>query len=157
MTHLVYLAALALDEEETCANAAATDPAAGRISQDGRPHLSAGFLADDQGVGTLDPSIAAACLYNDCDSETVQWALARLGPQPLVTLQQKPATVAWRAKPSTYVVCANDLAIHPDLQRILAKRCTNSTEWASDHSPFLSQPDRLARLLHELAVSPAAN
>jgi pimeloyl-ACP methyl ester carboxylesterase len=155
VAHLVYLCALALDADETCADAAATEAAAAGICHQGRPDLSSGFIPDNQGVITLDPSAAKACLYNDCDPETVEWALARLGPQPLVTLQQKPASVAWRAKPSTYVVCANDLAIHPDLQRILAKRCTHSTEWDSDHSPFLSQPDRLAELLRDLAVSAA--
>ena len=148
VAHLVYLCALALDEDETCASAASAEAAAAGISHEGRPDLGAGFIPNDQGGVTLDRSVAAACLYNDCDPETAKWALVRLGAQPLVTLQQAPSRVAWRVKPSTYIVCANDLAIHPDLQRILAKRCTNSTEWDSDHSPFLSQPDRLAATLH---------
>jgi pimeloyl-ACP methyl ester carboxylesterase len=152
VAHLVYLCALALDEVETCASAASAEVAAAGISHEGRPDLGAGFIPDDQGGVTLDRSVAAACLYNDCDPDTVNWALDRLGAQPLVTLQQAPSRVAWWAKPSTYIVCANDLAIHPDLQRILAKRCTNSTEWHSGHSPFLSQPDRLAATLRLLAV-----
>jgi pimeloyl-ACP methyl ester carboxylesterase len=153
VAYLVYLCALALNEDETCARAAMAETANAPISYDGRPDLSAGFLADEPGAVTLDPVVAAACLYNDCDPETVDWALARLGAQPLVTLQQSSPIVAWRAKPSTYIVCANDLAIHPDLQRILAKRCTHTAEWDSGHSPFLSQPDRLADFLGALAVS----
>jgi pimeloyl-ACP methyl ester carboxylesterase len=153
VSHLVYLCALVLDENESCASAAAAETASHPISHEGRPDLGSGFIPDGQGAVTLDRSVAAACLYNDCDPETVDWALARLGPQPLVTLQQTPTTVAWRATPSTYIVCANDMAIHPDLQRILARRCTNSAEWQSGHSPFMSQPDRLAGLVRALAVS----
>jgi pimeloyl-ACP methyl ester carboxylesterase len=153
VAHLVYLCALVLDEGESCVSAAAAEAAAAQISHDGRPNLGGGIIADEHGAGTLDPSVAAACLYNHCDAGTVAWALDRLGPQPLVTLQQPPTAVAWRAKPSTYVVCSDDMAIHPDLQRILAKRCTHHTEWDSDHSPFLSEPDRLVDALEELAFA----
>jgi pimeloyl-ACP methyl ester carboxylesterase len=151
--HLVYLCAFALAENETCVSAAATEAAAAAISHAGRPDLSAGIIRTDPGMVSLEPSVAAACLYNACDPDTANWALDRLGPQPIVTLRQAPTTVAWRVKPSTYVVCANDQTIHPDLQRIMAQRCTGYTEWDSDHSPFLSQPDRLAALLIDLAVS----
>ena len=153
VAHLVYLCALVLDEGESCASAAAAEAETAQIVHDGRPNLNAGIIADENGAGSLDPAVAAACFYNDCDAETVEWALARLGPQPLITLQQNPAAVAWRDRPSTYVVCANDMGIHPDLQRILARRCTDSVEWYSDHSPFLSQPDRLADTLRDLVLA----
>ncbi|MFI5041977.1 MAG: alpha/beta fold hydrolase [Acidimicrobiales bacterium] len=64
--------------------------------------------------------------------------------------RQCPANL-WRAKPSTYVVCADDMAVHPDLQRIMARRCGTVLEWPTDHSPFLSRPDLVAGLLVELA------
>jgi pimeloyl-ACP methyl ester carboxylesterase len=148
--HLVYLCALALDEDETCASAAAAEAAA-TISHDGRPDLSAGLIFDDHDLVTVDRSAAAICLYNDCDPETANGALDQLGPQPLATLHQKPTAVAWRSRSSTYVVCSKDLTMHPDLQRILAERCTASIEWNSGHSPFLSQPDLLACFLGQLA------
>jgi pimeloyl-ACP methyl ester carboxylesterase len=64
--------------------------------------------------------------------------------------------VAWRTKPSTYVVCANDQAIHPVLQRILARRCVTAVEWPTGHAPFLSRPDLVAGLLADLATRPGA-
>jgi hypothetical protein len=64
--------------------------------------------------------------------------------------------VAWRTKPSTYVVCANDQAIHPVLQRILARRCVTAVEWPTGHAPFLSRPDLPAGLLAGLATRPGA-
>jgi pimeloyl-ACP methyl ester carboxylesterase len=155
VARLVYLSALALDGHETCTGAAADEAAAADISHEGRPDLGAALTSDGQGAVTVERGAAAACFYKQCDSETVEWALDQLGPHRLVALEQRPDAVAWRIKPSTYIVCTEDLVVHPDLQRILARRCTNSIEWDSDHSPFLSHPDRLARALHELAVSAA--
>jgi pimeloyl-ACP methyl ester carboxylesterase len=154
VSRLVYLCALALDGDETCGSAAAHESARSGISQTGRPDLVAAIIADDQGMMTLEPSAAAACLYNRCDGDTTEWALARLGAQPFAAFDQTPARVAWRVKPSTYVVCSDDMAVHPDLQRVLAERCTDSVEWDADHSPFLSCPDRLSNFLADLA-SPA--
>jgi pimeloyl-ACP methyl ester carboxylesterase len=80
-----------------------------------------------------------------------------LGDQSLLALRQSADAVAWRTTPSYYVVCGQDVALHPGLQRILAERCTESTEWATGHSPFLSQPDRVADLLCELAARTGEN
>jgi pimeloyl-ACP methyl ester carboxylesterase len=81
----------------------------------------------------------------------VAWALANLGPQPMENFGQTPSAVAWRERPSTYVVCAEDMVVHPDLQAQLAKRCTQTYVWPTSHSPFASEPERLSRLLVELA------
>jgi len=153
VVHVVYLCAFAIDETESCATAGAADPEVAAISHEGRPDLGAAMQVDrTDGSVTLDPALAPACLYNDCDPETVAWALARLGPESLVSLRQSPTAVAWRTTPSTYVVCADDQAVHPDLQRLLARRCTAAVEWPADHSPFLSFPDLVADLLADLAA-----
>lgn len=142
--HLVYLSGLALDEGETC-QAAAVDEAAD-LSHAGRPNLGASLASHDDGTTTLLPT-AAACLYQDCSPADVAWAMSQLGPQPMLNLSQTPRAIAWREKPSTYVVCAQDQTVHPDLQRILARRCTSRVEWPTGHSPFLSQPERVVDLL----------
>ncbi len=147
---LVYVAAFVLDAGESCMSAA-TDSAASQLSYEGRPDLGSGLIGSPDGSVILDPSAAATCLYNHCDEQTVAWALERLGPQPLVTLQQAPAAVAWRSRPSTYIVCRDDMIVHPDLQRIMARRCGSVVEWESDHSPFLCRPELVAGLLVELA------
>jgi pimeloyl-ACP methyl ester carboxylesterase len=148
--HLVYIAAFALDTDESCGSAAFAQ--AEGISHEGRPNLETGFVEGPGETVTLDPLVAAMCLYNDCDGDTVAWALARLGPQPRATLVQTPNTVAWRAKPSTYLVCGDDMVVHPDLQRLLAARCSVGAEWPTGHSPFLSRPDLVAGLIAELAL-----
>jgi pimeloyl-ACP methyl ester carboxylesterase len=151
VAEVVYLAALALDADEMCATAAADEARAARIDHTGRADLGAGFVPTGDGSVTLDPVVAVDALYNHCDRESIDLALARLGPQPLATFQQTPDAVAWRTRPATYVVCTDDRAIHPDLQRILARRCGTSTEWDTDHSPFLSRPDLVIELLRDRA------
>jgi pimeloyl-ACP methyl ester carboxylesterase len=150
--HLVYIAAMALDAGETCISIMADQSKAAGISHHGRPNLTSGSTEGPPGSIVLDPTAAAQCLYNGCDEAAVAWALARLGPQPLATMQQAPRAVAWQAKPSTYVVCRDDLAVHPDIQRIMALRCTTSVEWPTDHSPFLCRPELVSELLVGLAV-----
>jgi pimeloyl-ACP methyl ester carboxylesterase len=152
VSHLVYLCAMALDAGETCMSAAVGWPGAAEISHDGRPDFGSGMVVSDDGVVNLEPSMAAAALFNRCDPDTTAWAVSRLGPQPLITLQQAPDAVAWRNRPSTYVVCADDQIVHPELQRLMAKRCAGMTvEWESDHSPFFSHKERLIDLLADLA------
>jgi pimeloyl-ACP methyl ester carboxylesterase len=147
--HIVYLCALALDAGETC-NRAAVDQTKG-LSYEGRPKLGAAIKPLGDGTALIEPELAGQCLYNGVDEHTVSWALAHLCPQPLENLSQEPKAVAWREKPCTYVVCSDDMAIHPGLQRILAKRCTHSVEWQTSHSPFASHPELVANLVAGLA------
>ena len=147
--HLVYLCALALDGSESCVSAAAGELAG--LSHEGRPSLGDAWVSHPDGTTTMTAEGAAACLYNDCDTEATTWAVARLGPQPMGNFGQSPAAVGWRQRPSTYVVCTEDQAIHPGLQEALARRCTNRVVWPAGHSPFLSHPELVSALLVELA------
>ena len=54
----------------------------------------------------------------------------------------KVGGVAWKSKPSWYIVAKNDRTVHPDMERFVAKRMgATATEVASSHVPMLSQPD----------------
>jgi pimeloyl-ACP methyl ester carboxylesterase len=49
--------------------------------------------------------------------------------------------IAWKSKPSWYVLATEDHTVHPDLQRWLSKRMGATViEVASSHVPMLSQP-----------------
>jgi pimeloyl-ACP methyl ester carboxylesterase len=149
---LVFVAALVLDAGESCMEAALGGSEAAGISWEERPNLAEGFIVGSDDTVTLDPKIAAVCLFNDCDDQTVEWALEHLGPHPFGNLRQRPRRISWRTKPSTYVVCSDDLAVHPDLQRVLAKRCTSSIEMRTGHSPFLSRPELIVAILENVAT-----
>jgi pimeloyl-ACP methyl ester carboxylesterase len=147
--HLAYLCAFALDEGESCQRAATAE--AKSLDHTGRPNLGRAMVDQGDGLVGIEPTFAAQCFYNDCDEATRGWAVARLGPQSAAALADTPMAIAWRAKPSTYVVCVDDLIVHPGLQRLLGARCTSSVEWPTGHSPFLSQPTLVADLLVGLA------
>ncbi len=149
--HLVYLCAFAIDAEESCMAAAVQESKGLAISYDDRPNLADALVFGSDDTVTVTAEGAAECFYNDCDDTVTVAAVARLGPQPSGTLGDTPAAVAWRERPSTYVVCTEDLAVHPELQRVMARRCTQSVDWPTSHSPFLSAPGRVADLLASLA------
>ncbi len=149
--HLVYLCAFALDKGESSARAAVDEPDAASISHAGRPNLGHTMVTSDEGTSTLTREGARACLYADVDDATFAWAFPRLGPHRNDALGASPHEIAWRVKPSTYVVCTEDQGVHPDLQRIMARRCTESVEWPVGHSPFANRPDLVADLLVDLA------
>jgi pimeloyl-ACP methyl ester carboxylesterase len=142
---LVYLCAFNLDDGECCA-AAAPD-----IQAPAHDLVDALQFSDDGAVVTFDPDRAADVFYGACSPEDAAWATGQLGAHPLVTLNDTPSAVAWHTKPSTYVVCTEDNAVHPELQRVLATRATNTIEWEADHAPFLSRPELAAALLIDLA------
>jgi pimeloyl-ACP methyl ester carboxylesterase len=149
--HLVFLCAFAIDENESCVNAASDEPDVTSISHQGRPNLGAAMIQHDDGTSTLTREGARSCLYSDVDDVTFEWAYSQLRAQCTDSLSARPKEVAWRTKPSTYVVCSEDQAVHPDLQRIMARRCTETIEWPTGHSPFANRPDLVADLLIGLA------
>jgi pimeloyl-ACP methyl ester carboxylesterase len=148
--HLVFLAALMLDEGESCSQSVTPPPTGtpGRESE-----LAAAMRFSDDGAAvSIDPVAGRTIFFHDCTDVDTDWAIARLGPQPAITLQQPVPAPAWRDLPSTYVVCTDDQAIPMWMQYAFAARATNSVEWPTSHSPFLSQPDLLVELLADLAA-----
>jgi pimeloyl-ACP methyl ester carboxylesterase len=149
--HLVYLAALMPDEGESCSTSIPA-PADG-VPRPGSELGPAMQFSDDGTTVTIDPLLGRGIFYADCSDDDVDWAMARLGPHPAITLQQPVSVAAWRTVPSTYVVCDDDRAIAPWMQRVFATRATHAVEWRTSHSPFLSQPGLVVELLAGLAVA----
>jgi pimeloyl-ACP methyl ester carboxylesterase len=144
---LVYLASFNLDDGESVMSAAVAESEDGGLDHSGRPDVLAHLCVAEDGTSTVDAEGARILFYNDCRPEAADWAVERLGPHPMATMSQCPNAVAWRHRPSVYVVCSLDNIVHPDLQRILARRADHVVEWPTGHSPFLSRPDLVADLL----------
>ena len=65
---------------------------------------------------------------------------------------QKLDGVAWRSKPSSYIVATKDRTVQPELQRFVAKRMgATTTEVASSHVPMLSHPDLVINVIRAAA------
>lgn len=143
VAHLVYLAAFCPDEGETVMGLA--------TSVDERGDLARAMRIGDDGQITLDATLLDEALYADCDPDDVAVVARSLGPQPAVTFRQPLAAAGWKERPSTYVVCTDDRAVPPPLQRTMAARCGRTIELASSHSPFLSHVDDVVAVLAPLA------
>jgi pimeloyl-ACP methyl ester carboxylesterase len=136
---LVYLAAFQLDEGESVSRVLPDLP---------ETRLAEAMRVDGDEVD-VDRDLGARLLYSDAPPDVATAAAARLRPVGRRLFRGTPAEVAWRTVPSTYVVCADDEAVHPELQRALARRATRSAEWPGGHSPLLTRPQQVAHLVAE--------
>jgi pimeloyl-ACP methyl ester carboxylesterase len=105
--------------------------------------------------GYFEAAQAVEALYGDVEPSLAQRSVARLGRQSLASVTQPLTQAAWRTVPSTYILCEQDMAIPLPLQEAMATRAERAVRLRSGHSPFLSQPAELARVLRqELALHP---
>jgi pimeloyl-ACP methyl ester carboxylesterase len=72
---------------------------------------------------------------------------------PAADLFSRNATgVAWKSKPSWYIVANHDRTVQPELERFLAKRMGASTHALdSSHVPMLSHPDFVIDIIRAAA------
>jgi len=100
---------------------------------------------------SIDPAHLRAVFYHDCDPELARWAQNQLVDQPLAPLGTplKLSAERFGSVPKDGIVCLQDRAITPELQRqmYLDGQCDEIFELDSGHSPFLSMPEQLAKLL----------
>ncbi len=100
----------------------------------------------------LKPGLAKELFYHDCSSDIAEQAADRLCSQsglPIVQFARITSKGA-ASRPMTYIECLQDRVVSPSLQ----KRMQNHAPFKqvltidSSHSPFLSQPQALAEMLH---------
>jgi pimeloyl-ACP methyl ester carboxylesterase len=128
---LVYIAALGPDETETSQGIQAKFP-----TTDVFKNID---VAD--GRVWLKPGTGVPCFAGDLSAEEQGVVYATHFAPAADLFTQKLDGIAWRSKPSWYIVGAEDRAVHPDLQRFCAKRMGATTvEVKSSHVPMLSQP-----------------
>lgn len=138
--HLVYLAAFVLDAGESAASR-------GGASE----QLKDAVVVEPNGSTTLRPDLAIDTLYGDCPEPLAVQAVGLLRAQAPGCGRGVPRHHSWKKTPSTYVICAQDRAIDPGLQRTMASRCTDVRAWQTGHSPFVGRPDLIVELLRELS------
>jgi len=136
---LVYIAALAPDEDETVAQVFYRDES----------HPKAPKLAPDAGgfIWMSDESFTQAFAQN---ASPEQIALCRAVQRPISvnSVQEPIASPAWKTKPAWYLLAEEDRMINPKTQRFMAERM-NATirSVAVDHTPLLTAPDKAAGII----------
>lgn len=142
--HVVYVSAFALDHGESVVTNDLTGGEAGSVLEQ--------WLRFEDDLIFIDPAEAAIdAFFHDCEPAIARAAVSQLRPQSIAAMGGVPRAVAWRDRPSTYVLCTDDRAVAPALQRSAAARTKHVIELPSSHSPFLSRPGEIADLLGELA------
>jgi pimeloyl-ACP methyl ester carboxylesterase len=84
------------------------------------------------------------------DAATRTGAWERVTAQSAAAFGTPTTRAAWRRRPSTYLVCAEDRSTSVALQRAHAARATRSIDLPTGHHPFLSRPDLVADRLVEV-------
>src|SRR5260370_2680934 len=140
---LVYIAAFALDEGESCAS----------IEQS-LPQASKAFKPDSNGNWWIDQEHFAADFAADIPPEKAAFmALSQL-PISTDSFTHKVTNPAWKTKPTWYMVATADRSINPDQERMMAKRANAKTvEVNASHVAYMSYPKETAKLIEEAATS----
>jgi pimeloyl-ACP methyl ester carboxylesterase len=136
---LVYIAALAPDADETSQSQQQKFPTTDVLAHievaDGRVWLrpeAVQFFAGDLSE----------------QEQKLVWATHFAPAADLFT--QKVDGVAWRSKPSAYIVATQDHTVQPELERFVAKRMgATTTEVASSHVVMLSHPKVVIDVIRE--------
>ena len=128
---LVYVAALAPDEDETS-----------QRQQDRFPITEVFSHIEVAGGRVWMLPSGIECFAGDLSQHEKRFLWATQAPPASDLFTQKVDGVAWRSKPSSYLVAKNDRTLDPELQRLVARRMRATTyEVASSHVPMLSRPD----------------
>lgn len=139
---LVFVAGIIGSPGMSLADLATTD--ADRDQDLGRQSLD----FNDAGLFRFSRAGAMRVLFHDCDPAAAEVAFVRLRFQK--SLWNEVANFQdWRAEEIVSVVCAEDRVVNPSWGRRVSKERlgVDALELASGHSPWLSQPDALARML----------
>jgi pimeloyl-ACP methyl ester carboxylesterase len=138
---LVYIAALAPDDGETSQSQQEKFPLTDVFKYvevaDGRVWLKRDGIA---------------CFAGDLSEQEQQlvWA-THYAPAADLFSRNAPG-VAWKSKPSWYIVANQDRTVQPDLERFLARRMNATTRAVdSSHVPMLSQPSVVIDIIRAAA------
>ena len=143
---LVYIAAFALDEGESCAS----------IEQ-ALPPSSNAFESDGNGNWWVDQAQFADAFAADLPPEKAWFMAVSQVPISTDAFTHKVTNPAWKNKPTWYMVATEDRSINPDQERMMAKRANAKTvEVKASHVAYISCPKETAELIEEAAASAPA-
>jgi pimeloyl-ACP methyl ester carboxylesterase len=140
---LVYIAAFALDEGESCAS----------IEQ-ALPQASKAFKPDSNGNWWIERDHFAADFAADIPPAESHYMAISQVPISTDSFTHKVTSPAWKTKPTWYMVATADRSINPDQERMMAKRANAKTVAVNaSHVAYMSHPKETAKLIEEAATS----
>jgi len=146
---LVFLTAFLPSPGRSANDQRGTEPIDGRV-----PPKTAEWtdLGDD--VWAVGPNTATELFFQDASPAAARWATRRLRPQSYRVMNETTPLVAWPEVESRSIVCRDDRALNPDWARVASRDRlgVEPIELDGGHSPFLTRPAELARVLATLAA-----
>jgi pimeloyl-ACP methyl ester carboxylesterase len=140
---LVYIAAFALDEGESCASV-----------EQALPQASKAFKPDANNNWWIEEKHFAADFAADIPKEKAEFMAISQVPISTDSFTHAVRNPAWKTKPTWYMVATEDRSINPDQERMMAKRANAKTvEVKSSHVAYMSHPKETAKLIEEAAIS----
>jgi pimeloyl-ACP methyl ester carboxylesterase len=140
---LVYIAAFALDDGESCAS----------IEQ-ALPQASKAFKPDSDGNWWIEQAHFAADFAADIPPSVSHFMAISQVPISTDSFTHKVTKPAWKTKPSWYMVATEDRSINPEQERMMAKRAHATTvEVKASHVAYMSHPKEAAKLIEEASAT----
>jgi pimeloyl-ACP methyl ester carboxylesterase len=144
---LVYIAAFALDDGESCAS----------IEQ-ALPQASKAFKPDSNGNWWIEQAHFAADFAADIPPAVSHFMAVSQVPISTDSFTHKVTNPAWKAKPTWYMVASADRSINPEQERMMAKRAHATTvEVNASHVAYMSHPKEAAKLIEQAAAAVPAS
>jgi len=141
---LVYVAAFGPDQGEAVGELGKAYPP---------PPALAAPIVDKQGFMSLPTDAVVKHFASDLPASEARVLAATQGPIAVSAFGAHVSGVAWKTKPSWFIVCKLDSAIAPDEERFFAKRMkATTTELSTSHVPMLSQPKAVAAVIMDAAT-----
>jgi len=141
---LVYVAAFAPDQGEAVGDLGKAYPP---------PPALAAPIVDKEGFLSLSTDAVVKHFASDLPASEARVVAATQGPIAGSAFGAKVSGVAWKTKPSWYIVSKLDGAIAPDEERFFAKRMkATTTELSTSHVAMLSQPKAVAAVIMDAAA-----
>ena len=136
---LVYIAAFALDNDESVSSLLKASPPGAPVPP---------ILPPQDGYLFLDQAKFPASFAADVDAEKAAFMADSQVPWGLEALNGTIGEAAWRTKPSWYLIATEDKMIPPPAQRSMAKRAGSTVvEARGSHAIYMSQPDAVATVI----------
>ena len=137
---LVYVAAYAPDQSETVPSVSEKAPATQLTN----------FVQKTDGFLTLSKEGVTKAFANGLPSDEQNMIFCVQQPASENVFKGVASHVAWKQKPSWYVVAADDHTINPDLERLMAERAkAKTTTVKSPHVAMIARPKEVLAVILE--------